>query len=106
MKFLMAAVCCLMFPVPAMALTGVVSKVDVCGSGNVFFRTLSGWYVTARHLGGHPMQEGERVWDKLRTYVIQAIPKTNVQQGRYHIPDIRTNRLDTIRALCGGGFSR
>jgi len=106
MKLLMVLAFCLMLPVQVAALTGVVSKVDVCRSGSVIFKTSSGWYVTARYLSGHPVKDGEKVSGKLRTYGIQVITKTNGQQGKFYILDIESSRLDAIHALCGAGFPR
>ena len=97
---------CLMLPVQAAAMRGVVSKVDVCRSGNVIFKTSSGRYVTAQYLSGYSVKEGEKVSGKLKTYGIQVITKANGQQGKFCILDIKTSRLDAIHALCGGGFLR
>jgi hypothetical protein len=92
--------------VQVLALTGVVSKVDVCRNGNVIFKTASGWYVTARHLTGIPLTEGDKVSGRLKTYGIQIITKPNGQQGRYYILDFMTNRLDAIHAHCGSNLRR
>jgi hypothetical protein len=106
MKILIILMICLIMPVHALALTGVVSKVDVCRNGNVIFKTTAGWYVTARYLSGNPMQEGDKVSGKLKTYGIQIISKPNGQQGNYYILDFKTNRLDAINAQCESGSPR
>lgn len=95
-----------MLPVQAVAMAGVVSKADVCRSGNVIFRTSSGRYVTAQYLSGHPVKEGEKVSGNLKAYGIQVITKTNGQRGKFYILDIKTSRLDAIQALCGDRLLR
>ena len=97
----------LFLPVQVLALTGVVSKVDVCRNGNVIFKTASGWYVTARYLSGQPLKEGDKVSGKLKTFGIQIISsKTNGRKGKYYILDFEVSRLDAINAHCGRGVPK
>jgi hypothetical protein len=106
MKVLIILMICLIIPVHVLAITGVVSEVDVCRNGNVIFKTTSGWYVTARHLSGYTIKAGDEVSGRLKNYGVQIISKPNGQKGNYYILDFKTNRLDAINALCGTGFSR
>ena len=102
----MMALIILFFPVQVMAMTGEVSKVDICRPGNVIFKTKSDWYVTARHLSGYSFQEGDKVSGKLKNTGIQIISKANGKKGKYYILDFETNRPDAIRYHCGHGLPK
>lgn len=91
----------LLYPFYASAMIGVVSKVNVCGVGNVIFKTSTGLYINARHLSGEVFEEGERVSGKLKTYGIQSITATAGRSGNYYIMDIKSSRIDAVHAHCG-----
>lgn len=91
----------LLYPISALAITGMVSKVDVCRIGNVIFKTSTGLYVNARHLSGDVFREGERVSGKLKTYGVQVISTSTGRKGNYYILDFKSSRMDAINAHCG-----
>jgi len=96
----------LLYPVSAAAVTGVVSKVDVCGIGHAIFKTSSGLYVTARYLSGEVLETGEQVSGKLKTYGVQSIVTPSGRKGNYYIIEFKSNRLDAVRAFCGSRWNK
>jgi hypothetical protein len=103
-KYLIILAIIIVMPAYALALDGVVAKVDVCRGGNVIFKTTSGWYVTARYLSGVSLKEGDKISGNLKTFGIQTISKPNRQQAKYYILDFKGNRFDAINAHCRSGF--
>ena len=96
---------CLLLPAEAMAMTGVVEKVDVCRAGNVIFKTSTGWYVNARYVSGVMVKEKDAVSGKLKNFGIRVVTTADGRQGKYYILNFVKNRVDAINAFCGAGIS-